>query len=67
VAVMAANGCLQLAVETLHHFTGGRVVCCGPDVGCPCQDVQVQERIELPALVGGDTLRHPEAPNPRLE
>jgi hypothetical protein len=66
---MAKNGCNQLAVEALHHSFGGRVVCWGPDVSRPCQDIQVpeEERLELPPLVCGDTLRHTESANPRLE
>jgi hypothetical protein len=67
--LMAADGCLQLAVETFHHAIGGRVVRRGADVSGSGQDVQVpeQERLELPPLVCGDSQRYPEAADPRLE
>jgi hypothetical protein len=68
-SLVAADDCLQLAVEMLHHAIGGQVVRCGADVSGSSQDVQVpeQDRLELPPLVCGDSLRHPEAANPRLE
>jgi hypothetical protein len=60
---MAADGCLQLAVETFHHTIGSWVEGRGMDVSGSGQDVQLpeQERLELPPLVCGDSQRHPEA------
>ena len=68
-SLMAADGCLQLAVEAFYHAIGGWVVVCGTDVSGSGQDVQVpeEERPELPPLVCGDSHRHPDAANPRLQ
>jgi hypothetical protein len=68
-SLMAAGGCLQVAVEKFHHAIGSWVEGCGMDVSVFGQDVQVpeQERFELPPLVCGDSQRHPEAANPPLE
>jgi hypothetical protein len=66
---MAANGCLKLAVEMFHHAIGSWVEGRGMDVSSSVLDVQVpeEELLELPPLVCGDSQRHPEAANPRLE
>jgi len=68
-SLVAADGCLQLAVKASHHTIGCRVVRCGMYVSGSGRDVRVpeQEGLELPPLVCGDSQQHPEATNPCLE
>jgi hypothetical protein len=68
-AFLAADSCLQLSVEMLHHPIGCWVIGGFPDVASASQDIQVfeQERLNLPSVVRGDLQRYPETANPRLE
>ena len=55
-SLVAADGCLQLAVKAFHHTIGCRVVRSSTYVSSSGQDVQVpeQEGLEMPPLVCGD-------------